>query len=173
MTVPRIVKGQSAGVLTSLLCLIATIALLHPRALAHPETPGEIESYLHGLLDDGAITEAQHEVIERFLVRGDAEQLEQWLTNQERAERITSDTRLYLNAILGLGEAETALAAAPANYTGNGNVALLGRLNPQPPNPYYGDNSSAGTLYNGIWGYSVGSRDTRCKATASASTSSM
>ena len=51
------------------------------------------------------------------------------------------------------------MAAAPADYSGNGNVTLLGRLDSQPPNPYYGDNTSTGTLYNGIWGYSVGSRE--------------
>jgi len=38
-------------------------------------------------------------------------------------------------------------------------VTLLGRLDSQPPNPYYGDNSSTGTLYNGIWGYAVGARE--------------
>ena len=38
-------------------------------------------------------------------------------------------------------------------------MTLLGRLDPQPPSPYYGDNSSTGMLYNGIWAYAVGSRE--------------
>ena len=51
------------------------------------------------------------------------------------------------------------LAAVPADYTGNGNVTLLGQLNPQPPSPYYGDNSTTGQLYNGMWGYAAGARE--------------
>ena len=50
-------------------------------------------------------------------------------------------------------------AAVPADYTGNGNVTKLGQINAQPPSPYYGDNTSTGTLYNGIWGYATGSRE--------------
>ena len=38
-------------------------------------------------------------------------------------------------------------------------MTLLGRLDSQPPDPYYGDNTSTGTLYNGIWGYAAGSRE--------------
>ena len=64
-----------------------------------------------------------------------------------------------MNALLELTPAETTLAVAPAAYTGNGNVTLLGRLDAQPPNPYYGDNGSTGTLYNGIWGYAAGARE--------------
>jgi choice-of-anchor B domain-containing protein len=75
------------------------------------------------------------------------------------AGRITTDTRLYIKALLGLGALDLTMAPVSANYTGNGNVTLLGRLDPQPPNPYYGDNSSTGTLYNGIWGYAVGGRE--------------
>ena len=29
----------------------------------------------------------------------------------------------------------------------------------QPPDPYYGDNSTTGMLYNGIWGYATGARE--------------
>ena len=50
-------------------------------------------------------------------------------------------------------------AAVPADYTGNGNVTKLGQIDPQPPNPYYGDNSSTGQLYNGMWGYAAGLRE--------------
>ena len=64
-----------------------------------------------------------------------------------------------MKALLNLSAPELTLAAAPADYTGNGNVRLLGRLDTQPPSPYYGDNSSSGTLYNGIWGYATGARE--------------
>ena len=50
-------------------------------------------------------------------------------------------------------------AAAPATYSGNGNVDLLGQLNPRAPFTYYGDNSSTGQLYEGIWGYASAGRE--------------
>jgi choice-of-anchor B domain-containing protein len=126
---------------------------------AHPEGVGAIESYLHGLVDTGAISEAQHEQIERLFERGLLEQLGSWLTAQEEGHRISADTHEYVNALLELTPAEASMAAAPANYGGNGNVTLLGRLDAQPPAVYFGDNSSTGTLYNGIWGYAAGSRE--------------
>ena len=76
-----------------------------------------------------------------------------------RRRGLRTGTHLYINALLHLSAPDVALAAAPANYTGNGNVTLLGRLDTQPPSPYYGDNSSTGTLYNGIWGYATGARE--------------
>jgi choice-of-anchor B domain-containing protein len=126
---------------------------------AHDETPGGVEAFLHGLVETGAITEAQHQHIEQLHSRMLLSQLDSWLNGQEQAGQLTSDTHLYINALLELTAPEATLAAAPASYAGNGNVTLLGRINLQPPNPYYGDNSSTGTLYNGIWGYSVGARE--------------
>ncbi len=149
-------RRTQAGLLFIAL-LVAAAAVRHGASLwAHPEGVGAIESYLHGLLDDGAITEAQHEQIERLFAKGLLDQLGSWLTAQEEGNRISADTHQYVNALLELTPAETTLAVAPAAYTGNGNVTLLGRLDSQPPNPYYGDNSSTGTLYNGIWGYAAG-----------------
>ena len=64
-----------------------------------------------------------------------------------------------MNALLNLSAPDVSSAVAPADYTGNGNVRLLGHVDVQPPNPYYGDNSTTGMLYNGIWGYATGARE--------------
>ena len=149
----RTTTGIAAGVLA------AALAFWGPTAWAHEETPGTIEGFLHGLVEGGAITEAQHRHIEETYFKGHLEQLVAWLDAQETAGRIAADTRLYLDALLHLGAPEIAPAPAPADYTGNGNVTLLGQINVQPPNPYYGDNSSTGQLYNGIWGYAAGARE--------------
>lgn len=126
---------------------------------AHDETPGEIEAYLHNLVEDGAITEAQHKTIDNLYRQNKQDQLRTYLAAQERAGQLSQDMHRYINALLHLSAPETIQAAAPADYTGNGNVTLLGQINVQPPSPYYGDNSSTGTLYNGIWGYAAGSRE--------------
>ena len=148
--------------MTRLRATLVIAALLTFSALAvraHEESLEAIESFLHGLVDDGALSEAQHKVIDQFMSQGNLSALDMFLRAQETAARITRDTRLYVNALLGIGEPEVTQAAASASYSDNGNVTLLGRLDAQPPNPYYGDNSSTGTLYNGIWGYAVGSRE--------------
>jgi hypothetical protein len=138
----------------------AVLALSIALVWAHDESPGSIEAHLHGLVEGGAITEVQHEHIERLYSTNHLSQLTAWLTAQETARQITNDTHLYINALLSLSPADTRpLAPAAAAYTGNGNVTLLGHLDSQPPNPYYGDNSTTGTLYNGIWAYAVGSRE--------------
>jgi choice-of-anchor B domain-containing protein len=140
--------------------LAFVIILTSALTLAHEESPGAIEAYLHGLVTGGAITETQHQQIERFYSANQLSQLQAWLGGQELARQITADTHLYINALLKLTAPDpTPLAAAPAAYTGNGNVTLLGRINVQPPNPYYGDNSSTGTLYNEIWGFAAGVRE--------------
>ncbi len=128
-------------------------------AWGHEESPEAIAAYLHGLVEGGAITEVQHRHIEELYAKGHLSQLDSWLEAQETAGQMSADTHLYINALLQLGEPDIVQAAAPADYTGNGNVTLLGQLNPQPPNPYYSDNTSTGTLYNGIWGYATGSRE--------------
>ncbi|HVG09687.1 MAG TPA: choice-of-anchor B family protein, partial [Thermoanaerobaculia bacterium] len=128
-------------------------------ARAHDETPGSVERHLHGLVDGGAITQDQHEKIEEFVAAGRLSRLRKWLVAQEKSGQLSKDMRLYISALLGLSPPVTAQAAVPANYIGNGNVTKLGQLNPQPPSPYYGDNSSTGLLYNGMWGYAAGSRE--------------
>jgi choice-of-anchor B domain-containing protein len=139
--------------------LAIVLVRLTSTSWAHDESPGAIEAYLNGLVDGGAITEAQHEQIERLYSRGLLSQLGAWLNAQETARQISHDTHLYINALLKLSAPEATLAAVPADYAGNGNVTKLGQINPQPPNPYYGDNSSTGQLYNGIWGYAAGARE--------------
>ncbi|HLE57179.1 MAG TPA: choice-of-anchor B family protein, partial [Rhodothermia bacterium] len=143
-----------------LLVLTLGVVLLRQVSVrAHDETPNAIEMFLHGLVETGAITEAQHEQIERLHSSGLLSQLSTWLAAQEKAMRISRDIHLYVNALLKLSAPEESQAAATADYSGNGNVIRLGRLDTQPPSPYYGDNSSTGTLYNGIWGYATGSRE--------------
>jgi choice-of-anchor B domain-containing protein len=140
------------------LILAALLASL-PLVRAHDETPGGVEVYLHGLVEDRAITEAQHQRIDLLYSRGLLSQLDSWLQAQKNGGQLSRDTYLYLNALLGLGSAEATQAPVAAGYTGNGNVTLLGGLDAQPPTTYYGDNPSTGTLYNGIWGYAVGNRE--------------
>jgi choice-of-anchor B domain-containing protein len=151
--------GSRKQIVVLLAVTIGVVMLGQIALRAHDETPEAIEGFLHGLVETGAITEAQHEQIKRLHSRGLTSQLSTWLAAQETANQISRDTHLYVNALLNLSTPETSVAAAPANYSGNGNVVLLGRLDSQPPNPYYGDNSSTGTLYNGIWGYATGSRE--------------
>jgi len=143
----------------ALLVLAAAFVLAVP-AWAHDESASSIEARLHGLAEDGAITEVQHRHIEELYFNGHASELEAWLIAQERTGQISRDTHIYLNALLGLGEAEAIPPApVPAGYSGNGNVTKLGQLNPQPPVVYYNDNTSTGTLYNGMWGYATGVRE--------------
>jgi hypothetical protein len=133
------------------IAVLAAALILPGPVRAHEEDATAIESYLHGLAEDGAITEAQHHVIEELYFQGHAEQLAIWLNAQETAGQLSADTHLYLNALLALGEPDIVAAAVPANYTGNGNVTLLGQLNPQPPSPYSSDNTTTGTLYLGYY----------------------
>ncbi|MDA1183197.1 MAG: choice-of-anchor B family protein [Acidobacteria bacterium] len=152
--------GRIPARLLATAVLLGTLALSGTPIRAHDETPEVIEGYLHGLVDDGAITETQHHHIDRLYFAGRLPQLHAWVEAQEIAGRITGDTHLYLDSLLDLSEPDpTAPAAAASNYTGNGNVTLLGRSDVQPPSPYYGDSPSTGTLYNGIWGYAAGSRE--------------
>jgi choice-of-anchor B domain-containing protein len=159
MNGPSAASARMRSTLFAAAVLAAALALPASMASAHPEGTEATLSYLHGLVEDGAITEAQHQAIETLWLGGHLVQLGSWLDAQETAGRLTHDTRLYVDALLGLSAPAVTLAAAPADYTGNGDVTLLGHLDPQPPNPYYEDNTSIGTLYNGIWGYAAGSRE--------------
>jgi choice-of-anchor B domain-containing protein len=138
---------------------VAVLASSVALVTAHPEGVGAVESYLHGLVEGGVLTEVQHNHIHQLFEKAHLAQLDSWLVAQEKAAQITNDTRLYVNAVLGIGTPEVSLAPVPGGYAGNGNVRFLGRINPQPPSPYYSDNTSTGTLYNGIWGYAVGARE--------------
>ena len=147
-------RGVAAVAATGLLLAATTLS-------AHDESPEVIEAYLHGLADSGDISEVQHDYIDRMYFEQEKfEQLHHWLDAQKTAGSITAETFGYLVALLDLAHPEsTAAAPAAASYTGSGNVTLLGRSDPAPPSPYYGDNSSSGELYNGIWGYAFGARE--------------
>ncbi len=151
--------GSKQACLVVVVALAVLLVLAGPAAWAHEEDAEAIEAYLHGLENDGALTETQHHIIETLFFRGQVSQLERWLDAEERIGRLPVETRLYLDAVLGLAEPEVSWAVAPAFYTGDGNVTRLGWIDAQPPSPYYGDNSSTGTLYNGIWGYAAGARE--------------
>ncbi|GEM_PF-2537622 len=153
----KVIRTKLAIVATLLFAL--ALAIAGAAVLAHDETPGEIEAFLHNLVEDGAITEAQHERIDTLYKQNKLDQLRTYLANQEKKGRLSHDMHLYINALLKLSAPATVQAAAASSYTGNGNVTLLSQINVQPPSPYYGDNSSTGTLYNGIWGYATGSRE--------------
>jgi hypothetical protein len=146
------IRCKQAGVLLAIV-LALMVVRQGPAVRAHDESPGSIEAHLHGLVEGGAITEVQHQQIETLYTKGLLTQLDAWLNAQETAQQISRDTHIYINyinALLKLSAPDVSLAAVPPDYTGNGNVTKLGQINPQPPNPYYGDNSSTGQLYNGI-----------------------
>jgi choice-of-anchor B domain-containing protein len=143
-------------------CLLAAALVLPGSpARAHDESPGALEEYLHGLADVGDITEAQHEAIEYLYFELGREELTRWfVASQVNAGRMSAQTGDYVAALLHLEHVEdVSLAPVPKNYAGDGNVTFLGHSDPQPPNPYYSDNTSTGQLYSGIWGYAVGSRE--------------
>ena len=117
------------------LVLAALLTFCALAVRAHEESLEAIESFLHGLADDGAISEVQHKVIDQFRSHENLSALETWLRAQETAGLITNSTRLYISALLGIGQADVTQAAAPSSYSDNGNVTLLGRLDSQPPTP--------------------------------------
>jgi len=93
--------------------VIAALVMFSALAVrAHEESLEAIESFLHGLVDDGALSEVQHKVIDQFMSRGQLSALGVFLRAQETAALITRDTRLYVNALLGIGEPEVTQAAA-------------------------------------------------------------
>jgi choice-of-anchor B domain-containing protein len=153
--------ANGRGILIFVLVIYAAVlAVPAAPAWAHDESASSIEARLHGLAEDSAITEVQHRHIEELYFNGHVTELDAWLRAQAQAGQISPDTHIYLNALLGLGETDAVpLAPAPAGYSGNGNVTKLGQINVQPPGTYYGDNTSTGTLYNGIWGYATGVRE--------------
>jgi hypothetical protein len=63
--------------------LLAALTMSIVLVRAHPEGPGAIEAYLHGLAEGGAITEAQHVHIERLYAKSQLSQLGAWLDAQE------------------------------------------------------------------------------------------
>ena len=104
--------GSAAHDQTSTDLVIAALLTFSALAVrAHEESLEAIESFLHGLADDGALSEAQHQVIDQLMSQGNLSALDVFLRAQETAVRITRDTRLYVNALLGIGEPEITQAA--------------------------------------------------------------
>ena len=131
-------------------CLAAALVFSAGTAWAHDETREVLEEFLHELEHAGDITEDQHHTIETmFWELGFHDQLHTYIHAQAQAGRMTEETADYLDSMFHLEHVDSVLAAAPANYTGNGNVTRLGHLDPDP----------GGQIYNGIWGYAVGSRE--------------
>ena len=148
--------------LTRVLVLGALLASAGQQAWSHPKGAEAVEIVLHGLVDQGTITQAMHVVIDALYTREQTDALGRYLDALTERGAISADTRLYLNSLLRVGvpaAGDGPAAPVPATYSGNGNVTLLGRLNPRAPFTYYGDQSSTGQLYEGIWGYASGGRE--------------
>jgi len=143
------------------LCLLAAALVLPGSPVrAHDEDRGTLEAFLHELEAAGDLTEDQHRTIEQLYWEvGLHDQVSAYLGAQTQAGRMCKETAGYVGALLHLEEVGSVLAPAPASYAGGGNVVLLGRVDPQPPNPCYSDNTSTGQLYSGIWGHAVGTRE--------------
>src|SRR4026209_1276182 len=94
---PQGFKGAAAIAVLAVKVLFTT-----PPARANEESPKAIEAHLHGLVEGGAITEAQHEKIERLYSQHHLSRLAQWLYEQEKAGQLSRDTRLYVKALLGI-----------------------------------------------------------------------
>lgn len=132
---------------------------------------GTLIQFLTDLRLSGDITEGQYKVITNTILGGKDISFQQHranidqvvgaqtsidLTNyidaQAKAGKMTVGTAEYLHALFNLDEDETfPPAAALADYNGNGIIDLLSWLDFDPP--------ASGESYNGIWGYSAGSRE--------------
>ncbi len=162
-------KGKQFGLImrntfkiVNILLVAVALVAVSENAWSHPEDDSLVEEALHALEEQGEITEAMHTVFDQMYENGNADKLAHYLDSLAKRGEITSDTHVYLETVLRAGvpeEGSGLTTAAPASYTGNGNVTLLGTLNPRAPFSYYGDNSSTGQLYEGIWGYASGGRE--------------
>ena len=103
-----------------------------------------------------------HTLFDQLYENGNADKLAQYLESLAKRGEISADTHIYLQAVLRAGvpeEGSEPAAAVPATYSGNGNVTLLGQLNPRAPFTSHSDNSSTGQSYLGIWGYASAGRE--------------
>lgn len=119
---------------------------------------GTIEDFLNSMVGFGDISQAQMNTVLGFVARNNnAEHLETvrhgnsdeafqkvalraYIEAQLKAGRISADTGVYLSRLFSLNQAAASSDAASsagaasgpavADYVGNGNVALLGTLNP-------------------------------------------
>jgi choice-of-anchor B domain-containing protein len=164
-----------ATALRSFACVLILCLLAVP-AWGHDESRSALEVFLHDMEAAGDITPDQHLAIERFAwgdhegheghKHGDDEHAEDplapfrdYLNGQAFSKRMSRETAEYIKTMFQLDWSDQSFAPVKAGYTGNGNVTRLGTINVDPPSPYYGDNTSTGQLYSGLWGYDVGSRE--------------
>ena len=148
--------------IVNILLIAVALVLVSENASSHPDDASLVEAALHALEEQGEITEAMHTLFDQLYENGNADELAQYLESLEKRGEITTDTHIYLQTALraGVPEAGSDLAAAvPATYSGNGNVTLLGQLNPRAPFTSHSDNSSTGQSYLGIWGYASAGRE--------------
>jgi len=148
--------------------------LASPVAAMYMRMGGTLQEFLDTLEEGGDITEEQHSEMNAFLPDGsdfnmtqheidnqaflrteEGKGLVEYIDAEYAAGDITEDTRIYLGSLLHLDEYEPAVSttsfSGPARkeYEGNGIVEFISRWN----------GNNGGTLYNGIWGYSKGSRE--------------
>ena len=140
--------------IVNILLIAVALVLVSENASSHPDDASLVEATLHALEEQGEITEAMHTLFDQLYENGNADELAQYLESLEKRGEITADAHIYLQTALRAGGPEAGsdlAAAAPATYSGNGNVTLLGRLNPRAP--------STRQSYEGIWGYASAGRE--------------
>ena len=148
--------------IVNILLIAVALVLVSENASSHPDDASLGEAALHALEEQGEITEAMHTLFDQLYENGNADKLAQYLESLAKRGEISADTHIYLQAVLRAGvpeEGSEPAAAVPATYSGNGNVTLLGQLNPRAPFTSYSDNSSTGQSYLGIWGYASAGRE--------------
>ena len=147
--------------IVNILLIAVAVVLVSENASSHPDDASFFEAALHALEEQGEITEAMHTLFDQLYENGNADKLAQYLESLAKRGEISADTHIYLQTVLraGVPEEGSPAAAAPATYSGNGNVTLLGQLNPRAPFTSYSDNPSTGQSYLGIWGYASAGRE--------------
>ena len=148
--------------IVNILLIAVALVLVSENASSHPDDASLVEAALHALEEQGEITEAMYTLFDQLYENGNADKLAQYLESLAKRGEISADTHIYLQAVLRAGvpeEGSEPAAAVPATYSGNGNVTLLGQLNPRAPFTSHSDNSSTGQSYLGIWGYASAGRE--------------
>ena len=147
--------------IVNILLIAVAVMLVSENASSHPDDASFVEAALHALEEQGEITEAMHTLFDQLYENGNADKLAQYLESLAKRGEISAATHIYLQTVLraGVPEEGSPAAAAPATYSGNGNVTLLGQLNPRAPFTSYNDNPSTGQSYLGIWGYASAGRE--------------
>ena len=147
--------------IVNILLIAVAVVLVSENASSHPDDASFVEAALHALEEQGEITEAMHTLFDQLYENGNADKLAQYLESLAKRGEISAAAHIYLQTVLraGVPEEGSPAAAAPATYSGNGNVTLLGQLNPRAPFTSHSDNSSTGQSYLGIWGYASAGRE--------------